>query len=151
MEVPKLGVELELQRPASARATATPDLSCIRHLHHSSWQGRILNPLSGARNQTLILMDTSQVRYCWATTGTPHLLLFKSYFFTIERKNLKDGENDFCPVVIYHTAGKTESRACRFLSDAIIQFINLRGWKSEPHSTLATSTRIYGCTCPTWS
>ena len=31
----------------------------------------ILNPLSKAGDQTRILMDTSQVRYCWATRGTP--------------------------------------------------------------------------------
>ena len=43
MEVTRLGVELELQLPASARGTATPDLSCICNLHHSSRQHRILN------------------------------------------------------------------------------------------------------------
>ena len=35
--------------------------SHIFHLHHSSWQCQILNPLSGARDRTCILMDTSQV------------------------------------------------------------------------------------------
>ena len=30
-------------------------------LHHSSQQGQILNPLSEARDRTLILVDTSQV------------------------------------------------------------------------------------------
>ena len=30
----------------------------------------ILNPLSEARYQTRVLMDTSQVRYCWAMMGT---------------------------------------------------------------------------------
>ena len=63
MEVPKLGVELELQLPAYTTATAMPDLSCVCDLHHSSWQRRILNPLSGARDQNCILMDTSQVCY----------------------------------------------------------------------------------------
>ena len=38
------GVEMELQLPATA--TATPDLSRICDLHHSSQQPRILNPLS---------------------------------------------------------------------------------------------------------
>ena len=32
-------------------------------LHHSSWQHRTLNALSEARDQTHILMDTSQVCY----------------------------------------------------------------------------------------
>ena len=51
MEVPRLGVELELQLPAYATATATAtwDLNGICDLHHSSWQHRILNPLSKAR------------------------------------------------------------------------------------------------------
>ena len=31
----------------------------------------ILNPLSGARDQTCILMDTSQICSCCPTTGTP--------------------------------------------------------------------------------
>ena len=49
-------------------ATITWDLSCICH---SSWQCQFLNPLSKARDQTCILMDTSCVCYHWATTGTP--------------------------------------------------------------------------------
>ena len=43
MEVPRLGVESELQLPAYATATAMPDLSCVCDLHHSSWQCWILN------------------------------------------------------------------------------------------------------------
>ena len=53
MEIPRLGVESELQLPAYA--TATPDLSCIFDLYHSTWYCWILNPLSGARDQTLAL------------------------------------------------------------------------------------------------
>ena len=55
MEVPRLGVELELQPPAYARATTTWDSSCVCNLHHSSQQRRILNPLSEARDQTQTL------------------------------------------------------------------------------------------------
>ena len=36
MEVPRLGVELELQLPAYVTATATPDLSLVCNLHYSS-------------------------------------------------------------------------------------------------------------------
>ena len=50
MEVPRLMVELELQLQAYATAIATLDLSCVFHLHHSSRQGWILNPLSEARD-----------------------------------------------------------------------------------------------------
>ena len=63
MEVPRLGVELELQLHAYVTDTAMQDLSCICYLHHSSRQCQILNPLSETRDQTCILMDTSCVHY----------------------------------------------------------------------------------------
>ena len=56
MEVPRLGVESELQMPAYATATATRDLSHVCDLHHSSQQSRILNPLSKAKDWTRNLM-----------------------------------------------------------------------------------------------
>ena len=62
MEVPRLGVESELQPPACARATATQDPSCICNLHHSSRQRRILNPLSKGRDRTRNLMVPSRIR-----------------------------------------------------------------------------------------
>ena len=65
----RVGVKLKLQLLAYATATAMQDPSC--HLHHSSWQCRILNPLSEARDQTCNLMVTSQIHFCYATTGTP--------------------------------------------------------------------------------
>ena len=71
MEVSRLGVELELQLPAYATATATRDLSRVCNLHHSSWQHRILDSLSEARDWTVILMDTSWICFCCATVGTP--------------------------------------------------------------------------------
>ena len=72
MEVPRLRVELELQLLAYATAIATRDLSPVCDPHHGSRQRRIFNALSEARDWTHILMDTSQVRYCWATVGTPY-------------------------------------------------------------------------------
>ena len=47
MEVPRLGVESELQLPAYATATAMQDLSCMCNLHHSK-----------ARDGTHTLTDT---------------------------------------------------------------------------------------------
>ena len=52
MEVPRLGVESELQPLAYTTATAMPDPSCVLRLH-SLWQYQILNPLSEARDRTL--------------------------------------------------------------------------------------------------
>ena len=77
MEVPRLGVESELQLPAYTTAIATQDPSHLCDLHHSSQQRRILNPLSKTRDWTCILMDTSQVHYRWATTETPNFMKFK--------------------------------------------------------------------------
>ena len=75
MEVPRLRVELELHLPAYA--TAMPDPSIVWDLCHSSQQHQILNPLSQARDQTWIFMDTSQIHYCWATAGTPYISIKK--------------------------------------------------------------------------
>ena len=61
MEVPKLGVELELSPMAYATATAMQDPSHICNLHHSSQQRQILTPQSKARDRTYILMDLSWV------------------------------------------------------------------------------------------
>ena len=47
---------------AYATATATPDPSRVCDLCHSSWQRRIINPLSELRDGTHVLMDTSGVR-----------------------------------------------------------------------------------------
>ena len=61
MEVPRLGVALELQLLVYATATATLDMSCVCNLHDRSQQRWILNPLSEVRDQTRILMDTSRI------------------------------------------------------------------------------------------
>ena len=61
MEVPRLGVESELQPPAYTTATAMPDPSRICDLHHSLRQCWILNPLSEVRDRTQTLRDASRV------------------------------------------------------------------------------------------
>ena len=83
MEVPRLGVESELQLPAYTTATAKPDPSCICSLHHSSWQCQILNLLSETKNRTCILMDPSQICFHWAKMVMPKILT-KS---VLEQKN----------------------------------------------------------------
>ena len=76
LEVPRLGVKSELQLSAYATATATPDLSHVCNLYHSSWECWIPHPLSQARDWTRILMDTSWVQHHWATMGTPQINRF---------------------------------------------------------------------------
>ena len=51
--------------------TEMQDPSRVCELHCSSQQHQILNPLRESRDWTHFLMDTSWVRYPWATTGTP--------------------------------------------------------------------------------
>ena len=82
MEVPGLGVEWELHLLAHATATATPDLSRLCDLRCSLQQRQILNPLSEARDETHILMDTSQV-----------LNLLRHNGNSIKRENTLDSEN----------------------------------------------------------
>ena len=82
MQVPRLGVKSELQPLAYNTAMAMPDLSYICNLHCNLWQHQILNPLSEARDRTCVLKDTSQIRFHWATTGTPLPLTFNPSIHT---------------------------------------------------------------------
>ena len=72
------GVESDLQQ--LAYATATPDLSRVCDLYHSSQQRCILNPLSEARDQTQNFMVPTWflVRFVStaATRGTPRISHF---------------------------------------------------------------------------
>ena len=76
-EVPRLGVQSKLQLPTYTTATWYLSRSC--DLHYSSWQCKILNPLSKARDSTCILMDASQIRLHRAMMGTP-LLVYLNMF-----------------------------------------------------------------------
>ena len=62
---------------AYAPATATPDLSCVCDLRHSSQQRQILSPLNKARDQTRNLMVPSWSCFRCAMTGTPLRAYFK--------------------------------------------------------------------------
>ena len=77
MEFPRLGVELELQLPAYARATAMWDPSLACDLRRSSRQCWILNLLSEARDQTCNLMILSWIRFHCAMVGTPNSQFLK--------------------------------------------------------------------------
>ena len=79
MEVPRLGVKLELQVLVYTTATAVPDPSCVCDIQHSSQICQIINPLSKARYQTHVLMDSSQYHHQCAKTGFLFFLLYSSY------------------------------------------------------------------------
>ena len=76
MEGSKLGVESELQLPAYATATTTPDPSRICGLHHSSWQCQILNPLREATDGTRNFMVPSQICFRCTHNGNSINLFF---------------------------------------------------------------------------
>ena len=80
MEVPRLGVELELQLLAYTAAIATPVLRFVCSLHHSS---RILNPLSEAWDQTRNLMVLSRIHFRCTIMGTPAWDAFNAHFNAI--------------------------------------------------------------------
>ena len=71
MEVPRLGVQLELLLLAYTTATAAPDSSHVCELHHSSWQHQILKALSKTRDRTHNLVVSNRIRFCCTTMGTP--------------------------------------------------------------------------------
>ena len=73
MEIPRLGVESELQLLPYGTAIAMWDPSHVCDLHHSSQQCQILNPLSKARDGTHNLMVPSRICFRCAMMGTPYL------------------------------------------------------------------------------
>ena len=62
-----------MQLLAYTTAIATRDLNHIWELHHSSWQRRIPDPLSEARDQTHILLDTSRIPSPVPQWELPHI------------------------------------------------------------------------------
>ena len=71
MEVPRLGVELDLQLLTDATAIVIPELSPIWELRHSLWQCQILNPLTEARMEPSSSWLQLGCLTHRATTGTP--------------------------------------------------------------------------------
>ena len=64
IEVPRLGVQLELQLLVQIWA-----VSVTYPAAHGN-----AGPLSKSKDRTCPLMDTSRIRFCWATMGTPSAL-----------------------------------------------------------------------------
>ena len=93
MEVPRIGVGAEL--PVYTTATATWDLSRMCNLYHSLWQRWILNPLSGARARTRILMDTSQVLNPLSHNGNS-----ECHFYVPDGDTKAQGENSLAQCLI---------------------------------------------------
>ena len=74
MDIPRLGVESELQLLAYTTTTATQDPSHVCDLHQSSPQRWILSPRSEARDRTHDFMVPSRMCFRCATTPSPTYL-----------------------------------------------------------------------------
>ena len=81
MEALRLGVQSELQLLAHATATATRDPSLVCHLHHSSWQCWIPDPLSKARDLTTSLWLLVGFISAAPQLELPPQIYFQSSFF----------------------------------------------------------------------
>ena len=62
-----------IRAAAASRATTTRYPNCICDLHHSSWQHRILIPLSETRDRTQVLVVA---RSLWLLVGFVELQIF---------------------------------------------------------------------------
>ena len=80
MEVPRIGIESELQLPVYAIVTATRDPSCVCDLYYSLQQHRILNPLSDAQDGTHSLIDSSLVCNPLSHKGNSLFVFFIPHF-----------------------------------------------------------------------
>ena len=112
MEVPRLGFKVEQQMQAYATAMVTLDPNSICDLSHSLQQCRILYPLSEARDQTHILISTSQVLNPQSLMGTPcHSNIFStlpclSHNFKLNLKfQMREGE--ICLTIPIHCLSRT--------------------------------------------
>ena len=101
----------KLQLPACTTATATRDLSSVCNLYQSSQQHRIPNPLSEARDQTRVLLDTSQVHFCYAAMGTPFFLFTA---VPVAYENAQIGSQLELQLLAYATATATPDLSCVF-------------------------------------
>ena len=84
MEIPRLGVGLELLLLVYTTAIAMPDPSRVCNLHRSSRQGRILNPLSDTRDHNRNLMIPSQIASIAPRPEHLTLLLISNYWQEFE-------------------------------------------------------------------
>ena len=107
MDIPRLGVESELQLLAYATDTAMQDPSCICKLHCSWLQCWILNSLGEAKDRTCILMATSQVVKPLSHTGNSDLVKFKGVVGGEDPK----GRNGLVLVDRWHCWARLEPRA----------------------------------------
>ena len=103
-------------------------------LHPSSWQCRILNPLSEARDGTWIPMDASQIHFCRATSGTPLFCFLGPYPYGSFQAW---GQIRAAALSLYHDHSNVRSELClRPISQLTATpdpYPTEQGWGSNPH------------------
>ena len=103
MEVPGLGVELELQ----LQAAAMQELICICDPQHSWQQHQILNPLSEATDWTHILMDAIWVLNLLSHNGNSVTWVFlKSKYSTEATWNILEKEKASNGIIFMKSSAK---------------------------------------------
>ena len=142
MEIPRLGVESELQLLAYTTAIATWDLSHVYNLHHSSRQPWILNPLNEARDQPASSWILVTFITHWATTAIPNTIFFLisvfAYWWYLQ---LRIYRGIFCSLRFCHTCVNLQ-KICKAL--ASVDRINIET------GTLEKSDIFLGFYCTFW-
>ena len=83
-ESSRLGVPSNQQLPVYATATQHQRIWAASATYTEAYGNPgSLAPLSEARDQTGILMDTSRVHNCWVTMGTPLFLISSSFILEV--------------------------------------------------------------------
>ena len=91
-------------------------LSHVCNLQHRSQQCQILNLLSETGNWTHILMDTSWIRFCWATTGTPIHHIFHLTMLLVKPR---------CPTLLLVTTVHMAEMICLLTSSLSSNYVIL--------------------------
>ena len=136
MEVPRLGSN------RSYSGWPMPEPKQCQIQHHSSRKCQILNSLSKARDRTWVLMDPSQIRFCWAMMGTPVRHFYPRHW----RKS-----NELCDLVSstsVHCRDWGKPRKWHDRKEKIIKICVPDGQGFENHSSNQTQRGVSKSLCP---
>ena len=106
----------------------SPDLSWVCNLHHSSWQCRILNPLSEARDQTRNLMVPSRICFHRTMMGTPPASLKKKKIYTAPESWVQ--ERDMVPFSSLFSLQKVYSKSIFLTFPILKDILEFPSWRS---------------------
>ena len=128
MEVPRSGVKSEPQPLAYTTATATPDLSRICDLHHSSRERQIPNPPSKARDQTRNLIIPKSDLFLLRHNGNSQLFIFS--IMSVPRLQAAPG-----PETVGRMEGRGEAQLTSHVSRKSVLLATIMPLRSTGKST----------------